>query len=583
MLTVCHRILLVVVFLPLLSAGSAAATLPDRYFELMQTGIVPVEERLAKPPAPTLQDLEAQRGWGHFPHALLVAAVLYSKPNPSNSRYRDPKMLALAKQIGDIVAESNEKGIFTQRLDHHRDLYAWLEAYRILEKDLERERRNRWRKELEKNLAALAVDVASRADFAAYNSPFIGTSPNHYSLWSSTLYLGGKVFANKEWFTLGERVMRRFAAEEQAPDGYWGEHDITGPTMGYDYLTLTGVALYWEYSKDPAAVEALRRSTKFHKFFAFPDGRPVDVLNDRNRYWEVPAWGHFAFSNFSDGRRYAEFLTSFFKQDHMAMESLGRIAQNALYYHAGPLQPIPLDQVNYMRRLRVTAGIRKTGPWVVCLSGIIATQAPTNQFYLDRQGNVSVFHQKLGLIITGANSKRQPELATFWEKIQGQVFYMPQVTRLRMGSDQDRLSLAYNSFFSDLYVPVPKGKELELRFLVTPKGAREDAELNLQLCLKAGQILETGAGKKVILSDDKVEFGSAELNGWIRHAGWTLKLGPQARLVWPVRPFNPYADAPERSLQHAVGLVSVPVTAKRPSGEPLGAGVQEISFTVVED
>jgi hypothetical protein len=88
----------------------------------------------------------------------------------------------------------------------------------------------------------------------------------------------------------------------------------------------------------------------------------------------------------------------------------------------------------------------------VCLSGIIDTQAPTNQFYLDRQSSLSVFHSRLGLIITGANSKNQPELATFREKIASQIFYLPQSSRLQMVGAADRLSLAYNSFFSDLFV-----------------------------------------------------------------------------------------------------------------------------------
>ena len=29
---------------------------------------------------------------------------------------------------------------------------------------------------------------------------------------------------NPEWQRLGARVMHRFAAEEQTPDGFWGEH-----------------------------------------------------------------------------------------------------------------------------------------------------------------------------------------------------------------------------------------------------------------------------------------------------------------------------------------------------------------------
>jgi hypothetical protein len=384
-----------------------------------------------------------------------VAAVLFSKRHAANPRYQDPKILALAERLGDLVAEDNEKGLFTTRLDHHRDLYTWLESYRLLERKLSEERRARWRRELEKNLTALAEDVASREHFPAYISPFIGTSPNHYSLWSSTLHLAGKVFKRRDWEELGARVLHRFAASEQASDGYWGEHDATGPTPGYNFLTLAAIALYWEHSQDKAALEALRRVTDFHKNFTYPDGTPVEVINDRNRTWEVSPWGHFGFSNFPDGRRLAEFLTERIREDRRPPELLGRIAQNALYYHDGPTAAIPQDASSYVYRMKgPAAGIRKAGSWTIAISGITST--PTNsQFYLDRQGNLSIFHEKLGLIITGANSKRQPELAIFWEKLGGQIFHLPQATRFRQQDEYDRLASASNAFFSEMDVLRP--------------------------------------------------------------------------------------------------------------------------------
>ena len=38
------------------------------------------------------------------------------------------------------------------------------------------------------------------------------------------------------------------------PDGFWGEFTDNGPATGYNYLTLCCVALYWEHSRDPAAL-----------------------------------------------------------------------------------------------------------------------------------------------------------------------------------------------------------------------------------------------------------------------------------------------------------------------------------------
>jgi hypothetical protein len=560
---------------------AATSALPSQYFQLLKAGAKQVGQRLAAEPGADLEKLEARPGWRHFPYAILAPAVLYAKQHPQNPRYHDSKMLALAIQIGDLLAGENEKGRYEPRLDSDWDTYMWLEAFRLLERELGEERRARWKREIEKNVVLLVPDARERVDFPWYQSPFIGTSPNHYAQWASLLHFAGRVLGNKEWEQLGAQVIRRFAAVEQSPDGYWGEHNNSGPTTGYNHLTLTGVALYYEHSKDPGVLPALRRATDFHEWFTYSDGTPVEVINDRNRYWGVSAWGQFAFSNFADGRRYAEFLTSFFRSEDLSMDSLGRLAQDALYYHEGPMKPIPQDQHSYFHQMSIPAGIRKVGPWTVCLSGLISTQAVNNQFYLDRQGNLSIFHQKLGLIITGANSKRQPELATFSEKLLGQVFHMPVSSRLQMSETADRLSLAYNTFFADIYVPAPLENEVALRVAVTGKGSPPaDARLTLQLCLKNGETLETGAGKKVVLGPERVELSASELGGWIRHHGWTLKTDPAAALIWPVHPHNPYADAPEKGLERAVGALSVPLRLKSQPGRYIRTGEQEISFVL---
>jgi len=579
-----------------LAANTNNAQLPGAYFRLLEAGSAQVEARLNAEPSATLETLEALPGWSHFPYCILASAVLYSKKHSANPRFHDPKMLALTLRIGDFLAAESEKGRYEPRLDSDWDTYMWLEAYRLLGPELGDERKARWKREIEKIVIPLVPDTIKRLDFPWYNSPYIGTSPNHYAQWASLLLLAGHVFGNEDWVKLGSRVLHRFAAEEQTPDGYWGEHSRAAPTTGYDYVTSTQVALYWEYTHDPAALQALRRSTDFHKYFTYPDGIPVEVINDRNRYWGVDAWGHFGFSNFPDGRRYAEFLTSFFHADNLTnmdpqwehwgltLDALGRLAQGALYYHEGRTQPIPQDQANYSYQMSIPAGIRKTGPWVVALSGLINTQT-LSQFYLDRQSSVSVFHQKYGLIISGANSKRQPELATFSEKIEGQVFHLPLSSRLQMNDKQDRLSLSYNTFFSDMYVPVPSEKELQLRFVLTGRGTpAEETRLGIQLCLKAGETLETGGGQKLVLGTERVELSPEDLRGEIHHHGWTLKMDPTARLEWPIYPFNPYMNKPETKLDHAVGLLSVPLQAKRTKEDWfVRPGEQEILFTLTGD
>jgi hypothetical protein len=551
----------------LVGSTYGASELPGQYFRLLNAGLTQVEQRMTAEPSADLQTLEARPGWRHFPSAILAAAVLYTQKNPANPRWGDPKTLATALAIGDLLAREQERGQYMTRLDYHRDTYMWLEAYRLLKGKLGDELRARWRRDIVQILTVLAAGVTERQDFPWYASPYLGTSPNHYSLWSSTIYLAGIVFGNESWQKLGAKVMHRFAAEEQAPDGYWGEHSRRGPTTGYDYLTSTAVAIYWEYSHDPAALAALRRSTEFHMYFTYPDGTPVETVNDRNRYWEPSVWGQFGFSHFPQGRRYSEFMTGFFKEGDVHLEDLGRLAQDALYYHVGPSAAIPQQQSQSWHLMTVPAGIRKAGPWVICLSGIIDTHT-TNQFYLDRQANVSVFREGQGLIITGANSKQQPELATFSEKIGEQIFAMPISSKLEMTKDGDRLALAYNTFFAVLEPTVISDKQVRLRFTITPRAGITGSQLNLQLCLKPGQTIETGGGRTLALDSTHIALSPEDLGGWLHYPGWRIRTDAPTTLTWPVYPYNPYANAPETTLEHAVAALSVPLHATGSEDSP---------------
>ena len=569
-----------------LQAAALVHELPGRYFLLMEAGARQLDARLTAEPNADLESLEKTPGWKHFGYAILPPAVLYAKHDPGNPRYHDPGMLALAIRIGDLLASENEKGKFAPRLDPDWDTYMWLEAYRLIAPQLGHQRCERWRRAILENAAQVAPVAVRMFDFPWYQAPFIGTSPNHYAQYAQLLFLAGRVFDKPDWVKLGSEILHRFATTEQAPDGFWGEHSQSGPTIGYDHVTLSTVAVYWELTGDPAALEALRRSTNFHMHFTYPDGTPVETMNDRNRYWmdqslltevgHVPfatgdnrnywgvcPWAHFAFTHFPEGRRYAEFLAGFFEPDKLTMDALGRLSQDALYYHEGKTAPIPQDLGSYVYQTKVPAGIRKTGPWIVSLSGIVEPQQVNNEFFLDRQANLSVFHSKLGLIISGANSKRQPELATFREALNGVVYHLPLSSRLEMDVQEDRLSLAFNSFSSFVCVPRPSEHELKFRFTINGKGKEPDeAVLTLQLVLKAGEILETAAGRRITLGTDRVQLNPEAIGGWVRHAGWTLRVDPTARLAWPVYPFDPYANDFEKTLNHAVGAVSVPLRLK---------------------
>lgn len=556
---------------------SSGASLPGAYFERMAKSVAFVQEKLDAN-GPNLRALEAGGGGTHFPYAILSPAVLYAKKHSANPDYGNPKMLAQAIVIGDLLAAASEERFFETRLDSDWDTYMWLEAYRLLKGELGAEREARWRREILHNVDIVDQWARPRKDFPWYATPYIGTSANHYALYAMNLFLAGKVFEKPEMEALGRHIYRRFVTVEQAEDGYWGEHSRNGPTLGYNHLTTTAVALYSEHSDDPDAIRALRKATDLHKWFTYFDGTSVHVVDDRNRYGHDGSAGTFGFSRFPDGRRLAEMQADTLSTDPRP-SNLGWIAQNVLYYHEGPRAPIPQDEERGYRQLHITAGMRKAGPWMIALSGIIDTPTPLNRFYLDRQGNVEVFHKELGLIINGANSKRQPELATFVEKKSGITMHMPMSSRLQMTPEGDRLSLAYERFFGDLEIPEPSANEVKLTFNITGKyDPPEEARLALQICLHPGEELVTGAGRRFVIGADPLDLDAAALGGEIRHHGWKLRLDPGTRFVWPVYPYNPYRDAVETTLDHAVATVTVPLKFKGRSG--IRPNEQQITFTL---
>ena len=334
------------------------------------------------------------------PGAMFAAAVLYAKKHPANPAFGDRKFLELALALGDRVVDAAEADKSDNKQDYEWEIHAWLDTYRLLEPELGPERKARWRRALEPIVSWFAGQTAARVDFPRYQGPYIHTSTNHLSIFASTVYLAGRVLGNREWETLGAKALHRLAAEEQTVDGYWGELTDAGPATNYNYLTMCSVALHFEHSQDRAALEALRRATDFHRHFTWSDGTPVETINGRNRYGGVSPWGTFGFSHWSDGRGYGEFLMGFFPVGDtakpLASKSLGRIAQTVLYWHDGPAEKSPQERESYRYRMKVEAGIRKSGPWTVCLSGLVDTPIDS-QFTLDRQGHVSVFHARHGL------------------------------------------------------------------------------------------------------------------------------------------------------------------------------------------
>ena len=118
-------------------ATLGAANLPARYFQLLEAGSQRVKEKMDAEPGATIASLEGGATHGHFPHAVLLPAVLYTKQHPANKHYNDNNFLLLALRIGDFLAAEYDKGHYTSRGDTDWDTYMWLEAHWLLQNKLD--------------------------------------------------------------------------------------------------------------------------------------------------------------------------------------------------------------------------------------------------------------------------------------------------------------------------------------------------------------------------------------------------------------------------------------------------------------
>jgi hypothetical protein len=514
---------------------------------------------------------------------IYAPALLYVSDHPSNSLQGNPETLKMALRAGDYlvtcIAENGEviprvNGKQTNPLDSHRFLYCWTEAFALLRDHLDQDRRQSWEGALKRAGRDLVLDLKPRLGRPKHTSPFLGYSPNHFGLRASTIWRMGMVLGVPEWVSLTTGPIQRFTRMIQ-PGGYWEEHD--GPTMNYDYLNTSVAALNWHFTSDPAAWAAIRASTEFHSHWCTPDGVDIHTIDQRNRSRFRPqvAFGLMSFTHFPEGRRWARFkLLAALGEDRdplgsLGLSSLGRIAQNLHYYEDGPEAPIPQEAESYRHELDRPAVVQKKGPWVYSISGLVSPERPLSQFYLDRTGPVSLWHEKTRHIVGGGNSKGQPKLATFSVKREdGSWSHLPLDMLLESSVMSDTLCVAHEGFSFRLAIVVED--ETTTRFEVeserTYNRSGDIAYLNLPLVMRQGERILIGQGDSTALSRDRILLDSKETEGEIAYGHWRVSMPEDSRLEWPVYTYSPYGSVRvPQEIDHALAVLSVELTANEES------------------
>jgi len=507
-------------------------------------------------------------------------AYLFTLQDGRNPYAGDKKLLNAALKGGDAICEAQYEdgtveflkndGSNWGRIYLHQTLNAWLEAYVLLQEQIDQGRKSRWERGIHKMVEGVYQQILGNRNQRLYSVIFHDEDVtwgwgnfevNHLSTWDGlNVYRAGQIFQHNEWQQTGQRMVHS-ALESLDPLGYWPE--FGGPSTTYNLDYLQAVGLYYEHSGDLAAIPYLERALDFQIKTVYPEGCLIETFDGRSRYTPgILTAAHFTFSQLPEGRRFVKFLVSQMNNKGIALPLSSDLLRNLLYYHEGVDEKIPLEKSSYVYSLGNKMLVRRKAPWFYCLSGF--TAAPTkNRWGLDRQNFVSVWNDQVGLIVSGGNSKAQPEWSNFVFPASGRPTYIPSNGTVREKNPRDAVILTYEDKRASIEVSPKSKKELQLKAHLENLGSSATGQLVLYL--RAGSTFKTATGEVFSLSDKPVEVSAENSGGWIEYDGWRITLPHRSRVSFPSYPFAPQNRQAKAALSEARGLLFYPLDSTTPS------------------
>jgi hypothetical protein len=340
---------------------------------------------------------------------------------------------------------------------------------------------------------------------------------------------------------------------EQSEGGYWSEN--YGPVVVYNFVYADALGTYYALSGDDCVLPALEKAAIFHYHFRYPNGELVETIDERNPYHGRRDAGNVGFSMTRLGRLYLEE-----QWDRVGWDKLSAdlIASFLLYGKEGLLPCPPGHEAQEPFILReggeARAAVLRDGPWFACLSAYV-TEVPKSRWIQDRQNLVSVYHDKVGLIIGGGNTKLQPAWSTFTAGDtnllrhkpgdtkpdflpKGELYHVPSKAVL-VQKPKVGLDLMYGRETCRIRAHAKDGSTLEY-VMEAMLNSELPVVAHVTLLPRMGKPIETAAGEKATLGDGPLDWSAERVGGWIMHGGYRLRLPPSASVHWPALPHNPY-------------------------------------------
>ena len=522
----------------------------------------------------------ALAGWiPEYLEVIYPLAYLATSKEPQTAYTGDMQLINAAMKGGDALRDSQyedgtveflkQDGSSWGRIYPHKLLTAWLETYALLKDRLDADRRGRWEKGLNLMVEGTHQQILGKRNPRLFSGIFRNDEViwgwgnfevNSLSIWDGlNVFRAGQIFERKEWQQNGQRMIHSALETLDPASFFWPEFGGPSPSQQIEYLQAIG--LYYEHSGDLAVVPYMERGLEFQIKYVYPDGSLVETLDGRARYSsDPPAAAHFVFSQLEEGRRFAKFLVAQLMRRGTMLPLSSSLLLNLRYYHEGDESKLPTEKKSYNLNSGAKATVRRKAPWFYALSGF-TTPTTRNRWGLDRQNFVSVWHEGVGLIIGGGNSKGQSEWSNFIFPRAGRLAYIPSGGEVR----ENQLVLSYEDKKASLEVSPGSKTELKLKAaLLDPTSA---ATGQLLLHLKAGNTCKTAAGGVLSLSDRPIEIRAEDAGGWVEFEGWRINLPAGSKVNFPSYPFDPEARDTRAPLSEARGILSYPLNSTVPKTE----------------
>lgn len=339
---------------------------------------------------------------------MFPLAAVWSIEHPDNPYYRSEELLAVIGGAGVALVEAQDEagrwrfdkkdGSYWGQIHMPWTYSRWVRSYILVRDALPADVRATWERGLLLGYGHIA---------RPYPNTSVHNIPTHHAM---GLYLAGVAFDNADWRQRARDFMPR-VVEAQDPTGFWSENK--GPVVAYNYVYSDSLGIYYHFAQDPAVLEALRRAAYFHSAILWSDGSAAACIDERNLYTSSVRIGNPGFSHTPEGRGYL--LAQLRRHAGESGHGLHPDMAAALLLYSGEgevVMPEDIGEGGVVTLGDHDALIRRGEGWSWALSAYTA-EVPNNRWIQDRHNLLDIFHDELGLVAGGGNTKLQPLWSTF--------------------------------------------------------------------------------------------------------------------------------------------------------------------------